>query len=723
MIYDGLRVLDATHGIAGAYCSKLLTDLGADVVAVDELPEARRDLFTYLRTSQRVGGPRETTWTDADIVLGGLDVLDNESSGPLVRVAISAFGADGPDSGVDLPEPVLQARSGALSTHGHLGQTPLTVAGDLGEYVTGAFAALGAMTAWYRASRNGVAETVDVSMLESMHLTLSIVPTLMARFPGGRQASFRFVMIPGNEPCADGNYVGITTVTIPQWLALLKAIGREDLCDDDELISFIGRFTRADEVHEFLHAFTMQHTAAEVVDVCAAARVPAAVVGNGALLPEFDQARARGMFVIQPGESWRRPRAPFRFSAVADRPLEPPRPPSTLTGGWSTPPADRPRTGTKSVGERPFAGLRVVDFTAFWSGPFSTAWLSSMGADVVKVESVQRPDGLRFNATIRPKDDPRFYEMSAVWHSTNLGKRGITLDLGHPDGLALAKRLIEGADLVTENFTPPVMEGFGLSYPEVRAINPSVVMLRLPAFGLDGPWRDRGGFAQTMEQITGMAWLTGYEDGPPIIPGGVVDPMVGTHAAIALVAALDHRERTGEGQLVEIAMMEVAAAVTAEQVIEHSARGVVAGRRGAHGVYACSGTDVWVAVDEVRDPMPAEERAAWCATRAPDVAATELLATGVPAAAVVPGHAVLDDPQLRARSFFEELSHPDVDVQAYPGWPLRMSGGPPSFWRGPAPTLGQHTDEVLRELGLNDAELERLRAEHVIGTEPLDRGR
>ena len=165
-----------------------------------------------------------------------------------------------------------------------------------------------------------------MSKLEAMHLTLSTVPTLMARFPGGRMANFRFVMIPGNEPCGDGNYVGITTVTIPQWLALLKAIGREDLCADDELITFLGRFMRADEVHEALHAFTLAHTAEEVVDVCTAARVPAAVVGNGALLPEFAQPKARGTFVTQPGESWIRPRAPFRFSAVADRVLRPPMP-------------------------------------------------------------------------------------------------------------------------------------------------------------------------------------------------------------------------------------------------------------------------------------------------------------------------------------------------------------------------------------------------------------
>ncbi len=122
-------------------------------------------------------------------------------------------------------------------------------------------------------------------------------------------------------------------------------------------------------------------------------------------------------------------------------------------------------------------------------------------------------------------------------------------------------------------------------------------MLRMPAFGLSGPWRDRPGFAQTMEQITGMAWVTGYDGGPPIIAGGVVDPMVGTHAALALVAALEHRERTGEGQLVEVPLIEVATAVTAEQVIRYSVDGTLVDRRGEGGVYECATTTTWVAVD------------------------------------------------------------------------------------------------------------------------------
>ena len=323
------------------------------------------------------------------------------------------------------------------------------------------------------------------------------------------------------------------------------------------------------------------------------------------------------------------------------------------------------------------------------------------------------------SAAVRPKQDPKFYEMSALFHAVNLGKRGITLDLGHPDGLVVAKRLIARCDVVVENFTPRVLEQFGLDYDAVRAVRPDAVMVRMPAFGLTGPWRDRPGFAQTMEQITGMAWVTGYEGGPPIIPGGVVDPMVGAHAALAIVAAIEHRARTGEGQLVEVPLLEVATAVTAEQVIRYAIDGTMLDRRGSSGVYVALGDDAWLAVDVASDPMPPDERAAWCATHEAEAAASELRSQGIPAAAMAPGYALLDDPQLRAREFFEELDHEYVGSHEYPTWPMRMSAGPEHYWSRPAPTLGQHTDEVLRtELGLSDEELDRLREAHVIGTTP-----
>ncbi|HUI47503.1 MAG TPA: CoA transferase [Acidimicrobiia bacterium] len=712
MIYDGLRVVDCTSGLAGAYCSKLLADLGADVVfgeAVNGDP-----LFTYLRTSQRHAGDVRPWLAAADVVVVGEPGVAPEPSNPLVTVSITALGHGGPDDGLDLPEEVLQARSGSLSAHGHMHLPPLTVGGRLGEYIVGAFAALGTVTAWWRASRTGVAETVDASMLEAIQLTYVTTPTLMARFPGGREQSFRWVMIPGNEPTGDGRYVGITTVTAQQWQSLARVIGRPDQAEDDELGTMIGRFRRANEVNGAIHAYTLAHGADEIVAACVEARVPAAIVGNGAELPRNEQLAARNVFVRQPSESWIRPRAPFRFHGVADRPLAAP---AEAQDEWAG--EARPERDAKPPGDRPLSGIRVLDFTAFWAGPFATAWLSSMGADVVKVEAVQRPDGIRFSAAVRPHEDPRFYEKSALFHACNLGKRGITLDLGHPDGLSLAKRLVATSDVVAENFTPQVLERFGLDWDEVHSLNPAAIMLRMPAFGLDGPWRARGGFAQTMEQLTGMAWVTGYEDGPPIIPGGPVDPMVGAHAALALVAALEHRARTGEGQLVEVALVEVATAVTADQVIRYAIDGVLLGRRGAGGVYACVGDDAWVAIDRARDPLHPDARAAWCAERTPAEAARDALAAGVPAAAMVPGYATLDDPQMRARGFFEPVDNPLVGEQYYPTWPVRLSAGPARVWTAPAPTLGEHTAEVLGELGIDDAELDRLLAEHVIGTTPV----
>jgi crotonobetainyl-CoA:carnitine CoA-transferase CaiB-like acyl-CoA transferase len=485
----------------------------------------------------------------------------------------------------------------------------------------------------------------------------------------------------------------------------------------------IGRFVRAGEVNAIVRGWTGAHTAQEVVDACVAARVPAVIVGNGAELPRNPQLAARDVFVPQPDQTWIRPRAPFRFHGVGDRPMEPPgeasQPwPARPSEAIETDPVEADPVEADAVGEQPLAGVKVLDFTAFWAGPFATAWLCALGADVIKVESVQRPDGIRFSAAVRPHEDPHFYEKSGLFHAVNLGKRGITLDLASADGLALAKRLIAACDVVAENFTPRVLEQFGLDYEVVRGIKPDVVMLRMPAFGLTGPWRERPGFAQTMEQLTGMAWVTGYEDGPPIIPGGVVDPMVGTHAALALVAALEHRSRTGKGQLVEVPLVEVATAVTAEQVIRYSIDGTLLDRHGTPGVYRCEGDDAWIALAVDRDPLPPAERAAWCADRTPPAAVDELTASGIPAAAMVPAFMTLDDPQLRAREFFEPIEHAHVGTHEYPTWPMRFSAGPKRYWRGPAPTLGQHTDEVLRELGVTEVELDRLRSEAVTGTTP-----
>jgi crotonobetainyl-CoA:carnitine CoA-transferase CaiB-like acyl-CoA transferase len=261
-------------------------------------------------------------------------------------------------------------------------------------------------------------------------------------------------------------------------------------------------------------------------------------------------------------------------------------------------------------------------------------------------------------------------------------------------------------------------------------------MVRMPAFGLDGPWRDRVGFAPTMEQIAGLAWVTGMPDGPPVAPRGACDPLAGAHAAVACLAALEHAERTGEGQLVEVPMIESVLNVTAMQTIEFQVFGLVMERQGNRGhsgarqdIYRCSGDDDWIAVT-VRDHdewaafidiIGGEEvdPAEWFAHQDPALVTERLAAAGIPAAVVVSPSLVTENPQLTARGFLQRLNHPRTGPGLYPCPPFTPPDGVARWLRRTPPTLGQHNREVLAELcGLTDADIDRLAADGVIGTRP-----
>jgi crotonobetainyl-CoA:carnitine CoA-transferase CaiB-like acyl-CoA transferase len=383
----------------------------------------------------------------------------------------------------------------------------------------------------------------------------------------------------------------------------------------------------------------------------------------------------------------------------------------------------------------PLAGLRVIDFTAFWAGPAATHSLAAFGADVVKIESVQRPDGIRYSGGMR-KDVDDWWEYGWVFHAMNTNKRSVTLDLQSDDGIRLVKELVRHADVVIENFSPRVMEQFGLGADALLELNPRVVVVRMPAFGLTGPWRDRVGFAPTMEQIAGLAWVTGLPDGPPVAPRGACDPLAGAHAAFTVLAALEFADRTGRGQLVEVPMIETVLNVTAVQTMEFEVFGKVLERRGnrGHGValqdiYRCAGEDDWIAVSVRTDDdlsslaeliagrgVDIEE---WLATQDAAVVVERLTGAGIPAAVVVSPSLVTENPQLRHRGFFECLEHPRTGAGLYPCPPFARFDGAENWLLRTPPTLGQHNGEVLTELcGVTDTELDRLAAATVIGTRP-----
>jgi crotonobetainyl-CoA:carnitine CoA-transferase CaiB-like acyl-CoA transferase len=307
-----------------------------------------------------------------------------------------------------------------------------------------------------------------------------------------------------------------------------------------------------------------------------------------------------------------------------------------------------------------------------------------------------------------------------------------------------------------------VLDQIGLDFAAVQAIRPDAVMLRMPGFGLDGPWRDNPAFAYAIESAAGVSWLTGYPDRPPYEPYSIGDPCAGLHALNALLLALEHRRRTGQGVLVEAAMVDAALSISAEQVIEYSAYGAVLERAGNRGPTAAPQNlyrsrdidefgrlDSWVAIavstDEqwerladalgapywATDPKLAttagrrehedlidERLAAWCEQLSSDDIVATLWDAGVPVAKVMQPHRQTELDQLAFRGFFEVVDHPVNGPARLSTVPMTLSGGPRRFHTQPAPLLGQHNHEVLAELGLTDAEIAELESDGVIGRMP-----
>ena len=408
--------------------------------------------------------------------------------------------------------------------------------------------------------------------------------------------------------------------------------------------------------------------------------------------------------------------------------------------------------------ELPLAGLRVLDATAWWAGPAASHMLATLGADVVHLESIQRPDGMRM-AGGAFYDRERWWEQSAFFLAANTNKRGITLDLTRTEGVAVAKRLVAQSDIVIENFTPRVMENFGLGRESIASLNPQAIFVRMPAFGLDGPWRDNTGFAQTMEQMSGLAWLTGHRDDQPRIQRGPCDPLSGLHAVFSLLVALEERRAKGSGVFVECTMVEGALNAAAEQLVEFTAYGNLMERQGnrayhaaPQGLYACRGhspeTPRWLALSVATDAQWQSLRAwlgdpAWAADpglesllgrreqhdkideylrsffgeRDRDEAVQELVDAGIAAGAVADPRESSGHPQMRARHFHEFLEHPVAGRIAHPSVPFRYASV--SNWLNrPAPTLGQHNREILLELGYDEAAIAALEEQKIVGTLP-----
>ncbi len=784
----GLHVVEIATEISGPYAAKLFVDLGAEVTKIEPpagdplrrwgpfptgVPDPERcGLFEYLNAGKR-GATLDIFQSEAQPddmaaaceLIAQADVLV-EDFGPgalesrglgadslgqlnpnLVLLRISHFGQSGPWRDRQATPLTMQAASGWIGARDPQ-RPPVQAGARIAEYVAGAYGALGTLTA-LRLQPAGHVIEVDVSEFESL---LSTLPYPMLMYERMRSLGFpskvRSAPMLGVVRAADG-WVGINCLTGQHWLDVCAMLGLPEY-GEHQIAIMLGGPERA-EFFAKAEPLLAQWTVAEIVELSQALRIPAAPVNDGATVLECPQYAKRGFFVEAggcAGEAWsfQRPGAPFRFSKTTVAQHRPSPGSGTWSAAWAVRNESRsPATG--SMPSLPFTGLRVLDLSTFWAGAYLTCYLGAFGADIVKVESIQHPDGHRYSGAF-PFEGDDWYERSAIWQATNLNKRDLTLDLTSQRGRDIARQLAAQADVVVENFSPRVVEHFGLDYQSLVSLKPDVIFVRMPGFGLQGPWRDYVGWALNIEQTSGMSAVTGYPDGPPCNLQGPADPIVGVHAGVALLAALEHRRRTGEGQLIEIAQIEVAACVTAEPVIEYSMNGVVRSREGnrrrgcLQGVYPTSTDDEWVALT-VRDDTDRSRLAAamdhpdllgaepghdvfdeivagWTRAQTPSAIVETLRAHNIAAEQLITPDRMYDIAQLDVRGYYEQFEHPITGPRRYPGWPFRITPGPARHHRTAPPTLGQHNNEILRGLGLSDDELATLRDQRVIGERVLN---
>ena len=790
---DGLRVIDLSSGLAGAYGTKLLADGGAEVVKVEgpqgdplrrwsasgaEIPpDGDGALFNFLSSSKQsvVVDPQNTrdlaslrelvasadavVWSHGSVVAGhgALHPHEIRRAHPhLVVTSVTHFGLDGPWQDRAATEFTLQAWSGGMIglARGRPDRAPVQVGGQIGEWLSGLFAAIGTLAAARRQSPDG--ELVDVSMLEALSGCLTYYPVTFNDQLGRPMRRRRYVPTPGVAAARDG-LVGLGCGTGQQWLDFCAMVEHPEWTEDPRL--FLDRTALAPTIDAWVAARTVE----EVLDLASAFRIPNAPIANGSNMTALEHFRSRGTFVANPRDGATNPGPPFRLGAGRLRTPEPaPRlgEHSVHAPGWRP----RPTRGGSTVRSPrlPFQGLRVLDMTAYWAGPFASHVLAMLGAEVIHLESSARPDGVRLVGGV-PQTEDQYWERGPIFAALNTNKKSLTIDVRQPRGADLVRRVAATCDVVIENYTPRVLDQLGLDYESLRAHRSDLIMVRMPGFGLDGPWRELAAFAFVIEDASGLTWLTGHPDLLPIEPYCVGDPNAGMHALFGLMLALEHRERTGEGGLVEAAMVDAALNVAAEQAIEFSAYGALLSRSGNRGpcaapqnLYQVAGPDefgrddCWVAIavatDEqwtslcgaLGDPEWATDPAlstaagrrrqhdhidthlqAWCRERPADEVVDRLWDAGVPVAKVMQPHCQPELAQLEFRHFFEEVPHPVIGPSRYSTLPMRFSSGPTTFHRRPAPLLGEHTTEILGQLGLTESEMDALEADGIIGGSPV----
>jgi crotonobetainyl-CoA:carnitine CoA-transferase CaiB-like acyl-CoA transferase len=792
-----LRVVEIGSGDALGYCGKLFSDFGAEVVKIEppggdparslpplvETGGGRREsaTFAWLNTNKRGitadldqaadAAKIGLLLSSADLLLDGRHPADiaasqlphaglRESEPGLAITAISWFGEHGPYRDYAATDSVCRSLAGLVKLVGPVEGPPVLPRDGQAGVVAGLAAFIPSLAALYAREKQG-ARRFAVSAHEAM-LQISEFDTglaLEAGFTRPRIGINRFGRgFPvGNFATKEG-WLGVTVVTPAQWMAFCEMIGLPELGPDPRYTATAERYLHAEELKRIIEPVLMRRTAKDWFERGIELRLPLAIVPDMRELLAQQVLRERGAFgPVEIGD------------AVFDAPVLPlrlTRSPPRTNGRAPLPgedndcalPAHR-RLATRAAGVRdalPLRGLRIIDLTMGWAGPSATRQMGDLGADVIKVESCQYPDWFRGVDPRGPYYPEKTYEKTYWFQMQNRNKRGITLDLTSRTGLSLLKRLLKNADAVIDNYAADVMPRLGLDAAGMHEINPRLVVVTMPAFGMRGAWSGVRAYGSTLEQASGLPTVTGREDDPPtMLHAALGDPVGGLNAAAALMLGFMHQKNTGEGQHIDLSAVEAMLPLVAPSIIEQSATGKTGPRIGnrhpvhvPNGCFPCLGEDQWVTLavrsdeewrslcavihrpDLAADPAlaTAEGRRAeedrievairhWTMTVRPDLAMVTLQAAKIPAGVARLPMDLAGDPHLMKVGHWQPVDRPFMGPHLLPSVPYREGDAElPYRIERLAPTLGQHNEEVLGDvLGLDDKEIARLRDEGVIG--------
>jgi crotonobetainyl-CoA:carnitine CoA-transferase CaiB-like acyl-CoA transferase len=765
---DGVLVLDLSAGVSGAFAGKLLADLGAQVVMVEPaagIPLRQHVLFDYLSGGKQSLVPSG----DGDFAawLGAADVVLTDGSSPwhttavegrpdaTVLVDVSPFGRSGPYAEWNSSDLVTWAMGGYLYFTGSPDREPIWVPGGQAQLHAGAHTALAALVGLHERDRNGRGQRVEVAELDA---ALTAHAWLVSSWAA---CGMLLERQPVDLIRAVDGWVYVMRIVPKDELFVM--IDRPDLADENLTVDIPTWTVNIPRIFEAVAAWAQDKTVAEIVELGQLLRVAVTPVVDGAGVLADEQLAAREWWEREgdmafPGQAYkfsaspsaRRGPAPAIGEHSGSRPPEVRREASAATSVEQA-------SGPGDAARAPLEGLRIVEVTTNWAGPVAGRFLADLGSDNIKVEWATRPATRALFWTGPFQDLQRQPHHRAMYfYEMNRNKRDVCIDLGKPDGRAAFLELVKTADVVLENNSARVMPSLGLSYEDLRAVNPSIIMVSMSGYGGDGPHRDWVAYGANIETTSSTTSVTGYPDGQlSRTTLFYADPVSGNYAAIAIMAALRHRARTGEGQWVDIALNECGVTFCAEALVEFQRTGVLrapnANRDPAvapQGVYRCIGTDNWVAVtvrsadewkqvaDVIGRPDLADDEslselsarharhdeldaaiAAWTAGLEQYEVAEALQARGVAAGPVLANWQIMADPHIFHRKMYETIVHPVVGAYPTTTWPWRFERTPARIVR-PAPLFAEHNREILKEAGLDDDAIAALYASGTTADEP-----